>query len=455
MLNGIDISSWQASIRLDKIKADFVIVKATGGTGYTNPRFKDQADAALKAGKLLGLYHYARERGCSGSAASEAAHFLDAVAPYKGKFIPILDWEADALQQPVSWAKTWLDTVAKKTGATPWFYGYASNVNSTDYSAIKNYPLWMASYLNRYAYQGYADNPVNTWKTGAWSKMTAYQYSSTGRLPGYSGNLDLSVFYGDKADWERMCGKKQPKITWFDAKKPYIVLVDNLRVREEPSRKGKVLAHYGKKDIVWGMDGTVRNDKIIWGTYVADSGIRRYIAIKTVDNKTRWMRPATKKEQEAAKKPKASRIEKMCREAEGIAADDRHGYSQAYRWPAQGSDFDCSSLMYWCANKAGYAVTLGPAGVHYTGSMLADFKKAGFTALPFSSVGLKGLKRGDILLNVANHTEMCIGNGKFVGAHSSETGGIYGQQGDQTGSEISVCNAYNYPWDWVLRPPSE
>ncbi|MBQ1449396.1 MAG: hypothetical protein IIZ12_00465, partial [Eggerthellaceae bacterium] len=245
------------------------------------------------------------------------------------------------------------------------------------------------------------------------------------------------------------------KITWFDEKTPYTVLMDGLKVRDLPSRKGKTLARYKKGDIVWGMDGTVRADKIVWGTYIADSGIRRYIAIRTTDSRVRWMRPATKKEQEAAKKPKVSRIDKMCREAEGIAADDRHGYSQAYRWPAQGSDFDCSSLMYWCANKAGFPVSIGPAGVHYTGSMLADFKKAGFTALPFSSVGLKGLKRGDILLNVANHTEMCIGGGKFVGAHASETGGIYGKMGDQTGSEISVCAAYNYPWDWVLRPPSE
>lgn len=449
MLRGIDISSWQASIKLANVEADFVIVKATGGTNYINPSFRDQADAALKSGKLLGLYHYARERGCSGSAASEAAHFLEATKDYKGKFIPVLDWEADALQQPVSWAKTWLDTVAKKTGATPWFYGYASNVNSTDYSAIKGYPLWMASYLNRYIGQGYVDNPANAWGTGAWDKMTCYQYSSTGRLKGYSGNLDLSVFYGSKADWEAMCGMA-PKITWFDRKTPYIVLMDNLRVRETPGRKGKILAHYKKGDIVWGIDGTCRKDKIVWGTYIADSGIRRYIAIRTTDSKVRWMRPATKAEQDKAKK--ITRAEKMVRLAEQIAADDSHGYSQAYRWPSQGKDFDCSSLMYWCANQAGYNVTLGPSGVHYTGSMLNDFKRAGFNAIPFSSVGLKNLKRGDILLNVASHTEMCIGNGKFVGAHSSETGGIYGKQGDQTGKEIGICSAYNYPWDYVLRP---
>lgn len=146
-----------------------------------------------------------------------------------------------------------------------------------------------------------------------------------------------------------------------------------------------------------------------------------------------------------------SKIDTMVNTAITIAKDDSHGYSQYRRWPSQGTDFDCSSLMYYCAHKAGYNVPLSG----YTGTMLADFKNAGFNALKFSSVGLNGLKRGDILLNVTDHTEMCIGNGQFVGAHGSETGGIDGKPGDQTGREISICAAYNYPWDYVLRPPAE
>lgn len=148
------------------------------------------------------------------------------------------------------------------------------------------------------------------------------------------------------------------------------------------------------------------------------------------------------------------KIQKMIDYAVGIAKDDSHGYSQVRRWKAQGSDRDCSSLMYEAANHAGYNVTVGPSGVHYTGSMLADFKRAGFTALPFDG-NLSDLDPGDILLNVEHHTEMYIGNGKFVGAHGSETGGTDGRPGDQTGGEISICAAYDYPWDYVLTPPKE
>ena len=63
-LRGIDISSWQdALVVRDMEGCDFVVAKATGGTGYDNPCLRAHADATLAAGKLLGCYHYARERG--------------------------------------------------------------------------------------------------------------------------------------------------------------------------------------------------------------------------------------------------------------------------------------------------------------------------------------------------------------------------------------------------------
>ena len=47
---------------------------------------------------------------------------------------------------------------------------------------------------------------------------------------------------------------------------------------------------------------------------------------------------------------------------------------------------------------------------------------------------------------------MYIGDGMNVGAHIAETGGVYGQPGDQTGNEISVTPNYGN-WDYVLCPP--
>lgn len=147
------------------------------------------------------------------------------------------------------------------------------------------------------------------------------------------------------------------------------------------------------------------------------------------------------------------RKEAMIAEAIAIAEDDSHGYSQVRRWPDQGTDYDCSSLMLWCAAAAGYDV---PTGWGNTETMVASLTAAGFAALPFDG-NLGDLDPGDILVNVVNHTEMYIGDGMFVGAHGPEGDGVDGMPGDQTGGEISICPAYIYwdGWDFVLVPPDD
>lgn len=128
-----------------------------------------------------------------------------------------------------------------------------------------------------------------------------------------------------------------------------------------------------------------------------------------------------------------------------IANDDSHGYTQDLngRW---GPDYDCSSLVASALRAAGFP----ESGATYTGNMLECLKLIGFKW----HTDLSKLKRGDILLVHADyrqHTEIYIGKGRLVGAHSSETGGIYGKTGDQTGNEISVTSYYNAPWQGFLR----
>ena len=56
---------------------------------------------------------------------------------------------------------------------------------------------------------------------------------------------------------------------------------------------------------------------------------------------------------------------------------------------------------------------------------------------------------GDILWK-QNHTEIYIGDGKTVGAHCDENGGIAGtNRGDQTGHEIDVGDVGS--WYYVFR----
>ena len=52
-LNGIDIASYQSGIDLTKVPCDFVIIKATEGTGYTNPDYERAYAQAKQAGKYV------------------------------------------------------------------------------------------------------------------------------------------------------------------------------------------------------------------------------------------------------------------------------------------------------------------------------------------------------------------------------------------------------------------
>ncbi|MFU0537419.1 GH25 family lysozyme [Gardnerella greenwoodii] len=194
-LNGIDISVYQRGINIAAVPADFVIVKATESTWYTNPCFHDQADATLNSGKLLGIYHYIG----GGNAKAEAQYFVNAVKPYIGRAVLALDFESgsNSAYGDTAYLQQCAQTVYNLTGVRPLLYG-----GQRDYgrlaavSKATNCGLWIAQYRD-YAHIGYQDKP---WNEGAYS-CAMRQYSSAGALPNYGGNLDLNKFYGDRNAW--------------------------------------------------------------------------------------------------------------------------------------------------------------------------------------------------------------------------------------------------------------
>lgn len=137
-------------------------------------------------------------------------------------------------------------------------------------------------------------------------------------------------------------------------------------------------------------------------------------------------------------------IEEACNYMIDLATDDTHGYSQYNRWLP---DVDCSSSIILAYEKTG----VKKAGATYTGNMRTAFVKCGFEAIPYK----KGMTliRGDVLLNEKHHTCLYLGNKKIVQASCSETGGITGRTGDQTGREVAIGNFYEFSkgWDYVLR----
>ena len=207
-MNGIDISNWQRDINLSAVKADFVIVKATEGIGYVDKSCDMLFQKALSLGKKLGFYHFARPTA-NNDPIREADFFYENCKGYFGKAIPILDWVAEN-KYNVAYAKAWLDRVYQRSGVKPVIYMSESVVNSYDWSSVANadYGLWVAKYRDNATDYNYnmanaGSRPHVKW----WKFYCMWQWTSTGRLNGYSGNLDCNVFYGDGTTWDKYAGK--------------------------------------------------------------------------------------------------------------------------------------------------------------------------------------------------------------------------------------------------------
>lgn len=217
MLKGIDISKWQNTSAVDQAQ-DFVIIKATEGSGYVDPTCDTKYQYAKSKGKLLGVYHFARPDLTS--AVTEADYFVSQTTGYwsKKEAILVLDWETGNTKN-VAWAKAWLDRVYSKTGVKPLVYMSASVVGSADWSSVAkaDYGLWIAGYPSKYN----VTNPPTPaegempYSTGAWGFAAIWQYTSS------AGTLDRNVAYMTKEAWSKYAGKTStPSVNWIPLSNP-------------------------------------------------------------------------------------------------------------------------------------------------------------------------------------------------------------------------------------------
>lgn len=201
-MNGIDISKWQKGIDLAKVKCDFVIAKATEGATYADPTFASHIQQAQKLGKCIGFYHFARPE--TNEAAREAMNFYRVIKPYITQGIPVLDWESSG-KANVAWAKKWLDEIYRLTGVRAMIYMSESVANAYDWSGIaKDHGLWVAKYRDNQPDRNYdMRNAGRAPRAKFWPTIAMWQWTSTGRIDGYDGNLDCDIFYGDAEAWRK------------------------------------------------------------------------------------------------------------------------------------------------------------------------------------------------------------------------------------------------------------
>lgn len=145
-----------------------------------------------------------------------------------------------------------------------------------------------------------------------------------------------------------------------------------------------------------------------------------------------------------------------------LVTHDAHGYSQYHRAgdgtvetfylsdgtlvSIHGGDYDCSEAVRACVAAVGLIPWDYWDSYMWTGNEPEILLNAGFIEISPYDAGV-----GDILLRYSGHTEMVVGgwDGELyqAGFRIAETGGIDGEQGDQTGWE-STYSPFDPSANW-------
>lgn len=201
-LKGLDISEWQGNVDFKKVKAagiQFLILR-DGYAQSVDSRFHSYAEGAKKAGiPVLGIYHFSY--ALNADQAKKEAEFCVSEAKKAGlgkETVIFFDFEYDTVDKakkqgvilgPMecnTHAKVFCDTV-EKGGYKPGIYFNIDYYKTMyDHDLLSKYTCWLAHYTS--------GDPAY--------KCTFHQYSSTGKVNGISGNVDLNYCYETVASTE-------------------------------------------------------------------------------------------------------------------------------------------------------------------------------------------------------------------------------------------------------------
>lgn len=407
---GIDISNHQgkAKMDLDKVltkhpEIKVVIIKSSEGTDFDDAYDEGFIDIALKHGCKVFAYHYARPS--KSTWLKQAEFFLKLTKKYRGKIGYVLDWEVSADAHRSSWAKGWLDYVAKETGTTPIFYSYESMINANNYSELIDYPLWVAKYRDYGVDYNFDMSHAGTAPNVKWwNSYIAWQWTSVGRLDGYSGNLDCSAFYVDEAYMDALIHGKATDDKTDDVMYTFAttnpVKIANSGSDENGRYRG------GRAGDQTGREWYIRD----WYKY--SSGWNCVL-----------------------RHPNANVRAMIAHLATLSAENDKIGYDQNQRqtyWnelvkanydPSKittACESDCSAGVIAIVKATGHLLNmteLQNIDATYTGNMRSCLSKVGFDVLTASKYTTIDdyLTAGDILLNDTHHTCIAVTNGIYSG----------------------------------------
>lgn len=192
---GIDVSKWNGNINWSGVAnsgVSYVIIRcgyrgATSGSLIEDVKFKTNIQGATNAGLKVGVYFFSQAM-TEGEAVEEASMCLSLVSGYKISYPIFIDLEATSGGRANNISAADRTKVALAFCKTITNAGYKAGVyaNKTwltskmDVNSLNGYAIWLAQYASQPTYTG---------------KYDLWQYSSTGKINGISGDVDLNISY--------------------------------------------------------------------------------------------------------------------------------------------------------------------------------------------------------------------------------------------------------------------
>lgn len=185
---GIDISFYQGEIDFSKVKnnVDFIILRAGYGQSASQKdhRFETYYNECKKHGIPIGVYWFSYAKTVA-AASKEAEACLKVIKGKTFEYPIYFDVEGDALTDKktvVACCKEFCGTLEQAGYYAGVYISRSPAQTHLDSSITGRYALWLAEYNSKLNWSG----SVGMWQT-----------SSTGKIPGISGNVDTDVCYID------------------------------------------------------------------------------------------------------------------------------------------------------------------------------------------------------------------------------------------------------------------
>ena len=193
---GIDVSKWNKEIDWEKVKAagvDFAIIRcayrgSSTGALVEDPYFKKNIEGATKAGIQVGVYFFTQAVNVT-EAMEEASIAVSLVKDYPLAYPIFIDTEgagANAraanldVETRTEVCRTFCETV-EAAGYNAGVYASKNWFNKNlDTTKLSNYYTWLAEYKGEATYEG---------------NYEFWQYTSSGKVDGINGRVDLNVGY--------------------------------------------------------------------------------------------------------------------------------------------------------------------------------------------------------------------------------------------------------------------